>query len=70
MAALRQISVKHTVNGNEDAVASLSGLPVEMTPDEIRQLAHALLVVADDCEALHAQTRYFGPERRQYPVGA
>lgn len=70
---LKTLQVKHTVCYKPEPLAvlsNLSGAGAEMTPAQLRQLAAALLVAADDCEALFEKTRWYGPVRREYPLGA
>lgn len=51
-------------------VTNLPGFDAELTPDQLRLLAAALVRAADDCEALFEQTRWYGPVRREYSLEA
>lgn len=65
----KTLTVKHTVSYKADPLLSLRNLPsfdAEITPAHARCLAAAILAAADDCEALREQTRWYGPERREY----
>jgi hypothetical protein len=69
MTTLQTLHVKHTVTHLQTPLVwfcDLPGYDAELTPQQIRQLAAAMLRAADDCEALFEQTRRYGPVRRGY----
>jgi len=71
--SIKTLKVKHTATYTGAALACIDGLPgddAEMTPTRLRQLAAALIAIADECEILHDTTRRHIPVRREYPVGA
>ena len=71
--ARKILMAKHTATYKGDPLVCFSNLPgpdAELTPEAIRDLAAALLAIADDCEA-HARSIRRGVDvRREYPVGA
>lgn len=42
----------------------------ELRPAELRELARALVQIADDCEARPTKGRNWMPARRDYPLGS
>ena len=67
----KSLHVKHTVSYLPAPLVHFCDLPgydAELTPDQIRALAAAMLQAADDCEALFERTRWYGPVRREYPL--
>lgn len=49
-------------------VDGLPGDGAELRPDELRQMAAALLAIAADAEGLPTKGKRFLPVRRRYPV--
>ena len=49
-------------------VDGLPGDGAELRPDELRQMAAALLAIAADAEGLPTKGKRFYPVRRRYPV--
>ena len=71
MPFAKTLQVKHTVSIAPAPLVCFSNLPgydAEMTPDQIRHLAAALLQAAYECEALFKHTRKYGPVRREYAL--
>lgn len=64
------LRVRHTVTYKKEPLACLNlpGADAELSPEALRSLAAALLQVADDCEALHAQVVRYGSTKREYVV--
>jgi hypothetical protein len=64
------LRVRYTVTYKKEPLAcmNLPGEDAELTPEALRSLAAALLQVADDCEALHAQVVRYGSTKREYVV--
>jgi len=55
---------------HELPLAVVDGLPgdgAELRPDELRQMAAALLAIAADAEGLATKGKRFYPVRRRYP---
>jgi len=72
MSTIKTLAVKHTATRHGLPLVSFVNLPgpdPDLTPDAIRQLAAALLTIADDCEAHHRGVRRAVDVRREYPVG-
>lgn len=73
MTILKTLKVKHTATFKHAPLACIDEMPgdgAELTPAQLRQLAAALLAIADECEILHDTTRRHIPVRREYTVGA
>lgn len=72
MSAIKTIAVKHTATFNGEPLVCFRNLPgddAELRPAQIRELAAALLTIANDCDA-HAKSIRRGVDiRREYPVG-
>lgn len=71
--SIQTLHVKHTITRHGAPLAVVDRLPgdgAELTPAQLRQLAAALLAVADECEILHDTTRRHIPVRREYSVEA
>ena len=49
-------------------VDNLPGGFAELRPAELRELARALVRIADDCEARPTKGRGWAPARREYPL--
>jgi hypothetical protein len=65
------LRVKHTVTIHGKPLACFANLPgydAEMTSEQVRAFATALLRIADDCEALRDEARRYGPKRREYEM--
>jgi hypothetical protein len=71
--SIQALQVKHTVTFQNEPLAiveNLSGPGAEMKPAQLRRLANALLIAADECEVLYDSSRRLIPVRRSYPVEA
>ena len=58
---------------HEQPLAVVDGLPgdgAELRPEQLRQMAAALLAIAADAEGLPTKSKRFSPVRRCYPVEA
>lgn len=67
MSTIKTLAVKHTATYKGDPLAVFSDLPgpdAELTPAQIRKLAAALIIIADDCES-HARGVRRAIDRRQ-----
>lgn len=63
--------VKHTLTWRDEPLLCFRNLPgydAEMLPAAVRALAAAMLRAADDCEALRAEARRYGPQVREYAL--
>ncbi len=65
-----RVKMTRACDGGPLAVLDLPGDGAELRPQQLRDLAAALLRVADDCEArkLMHRGRPLPDERRSYPV--
>lgn len=71
MAVDQTLWVKHTADYRDRPLVCFGNLPgfdAEMSPTQIRALASAMLKAADECESLVAQTKSYGPVRREYSL--
>lgn len=63
------VSLSRTFDGAPLAVVdNLPGGYAELRPAQLRALAAALQLIADDCEARPVNGRYWAPARRDYPL--
>lgn len=67
MSTIKSLAVKHTATYKGDPLVVFSDLPgpdAELMPAQIRKLAAALIIIADDCES-HARGVRRAIDRRQ-----
>lgn len=73
MTILNHLKVKHTTTRHLAPLAIIDGLPggdAELTPEQLRHLAEALICIAADSENLHETTARRITVRREYPLAA
>lgn len=73
MSTIKTLAVKHTATHKGDPLVVFSDLPgsdAELTPAQIRKLAAALLIIADDCDAHARGVRRAIDRRQDYSVEA
>ena len=73
MTAIKTLAVKHTQTFKGEPLVCFANFPgpdPDLRPQQIRALAAALLVIADDCEAHARSIRRYGDRRSEYAVGA
>jgi hypothetical protein len=72
MSTIKKLAVKHTATFKGEPLVCFRNLPgddAELRPAQIRDLAAALLIIANDCDA-HAKSIRRGVDIcREYPVG-
>ncbi len=68
---LKSLIVTHTTTRNGEPLACVDNLPgpdAELTPSQLRDLSHALYLIANDCEILASAREFLKVPPRKYPM--